>query len=185
MGVPFLIPLLSVAASGIGGSLANRRQIQTIFPTLSPEDETFSNILRSRLQTRLATPFDFSGFEAGGITNINRTFDPIRASLEARLTSRGLGDSPVAAAGETLLEQARGSEIANFLNQIPLLRRDFETSDLQLAENFLAGRRGQTSILPGNRAGGFFTSAGSVLAFLAGMGAFNRSPKKSGNEIHV
>lgn len=150
-------------------------QTNTTMPVEPPGYATLGDLLRSRAEQRLRSQFDTSGIEAGGIQDINSTFDPISMSVNNSLTSRGLAGSPVAGSADATLGAARGSQIAQFLNTLPQLRRQYENQDFAAASSLYNARpmgstQHGTVINPGSAAGGAFGSAAEMLAFLAGQG---------------
>lgn len=184
----FLLPLaIAAAGSAIGGALSNKKsartgtQSNTTTTTFNEPAEyrTLGDLLRSRIENRLRSSVDLGGYEAQGLTGINDAFAGAQTALNADLTSRGLATSPIAATAGTNLQAERGTNIAQFLNQLPLLRRQMEGEDLNAANAFYQARpRGTTvsqhgtQIVPGSAAGSAFGSAAEMLAFFAGQGLF-------------
>lgn len=185
MPFPLLIPLLTTAASGIAGALSNKKSARTgeqsgtstTMPVENHAYATLGDMLRARATERLRSSMDLSGLEASGISDINSTFDPVEMSVNNSLTSRGLGTSPVAGAADATLGAARGGSIAQWLNQLPTLKRQYQNEDFNAANMVFAGRPlGQTTqqqgtvVQPGSVAGGGIGSAAEMLAFMAGQG---------------
>lgn len=160
-------------AAAIGGALENRQGARTS-TTSTTENPTYAglgDLLRQRITDRLNSTYDMGGYAANGIQGINDAFGGAQTGLDASLTSRGLGTSPVAGAGEATLQAARGSNIAQFLNSLPQLRRDMQAQDLGLASNFYAQRpQTTTTVAPGSVAGGAFGSAAEMIAYMSGKG---------------
>jgi hypothetical protein len=173
--MPFpLIPLAIAGISGLAGAISNKKSARTSTsaPTIAPEFKTLSDLLRSRAEQNLRSSMDMSGIQAGGIQNINDTFGGIAQSQNNSLTARGLASSPVAATVDAGREQARGGNIADFLNTIPQMQRQFQTQDMNNASNVLRFGAGNTSVGPGSALGSGMGSAAEMLAFLKGMGQF-------------
>lgn len=176
MPFPLLIPLITAAASGIAGSLSNRKSARTstATPTTAPEDVGIANLLRDRLTTRLNTPFNLTGYETQGIQGINDAYSGITQSINNNLTARGLGSSPVAGTAMTNLNLARGGEQARFLNTLPQIQRGFEDQDINNIQAFLNARRGTQTVGAGSALGSGLGSAAEMMAFLAGQGLLRR-----------
>lgn len=112
----------------------SRTDTEQYAPEYSPlQSLLISNVMR-RLQSPSALP---AGYAATGIGNINNISQLLRSRLENDLTARGLAGSPVAAAASASGEQARGTNIAQFQNQLPILERELQNQDLAAAMNFL------------------------------------------------
>lgn len=183
----FLLPLAIAAGSGIAGALSNRKSARTgesVGTSTTTFNEpsgysTLGDLLRGRAESRLREQFDMSGIESSGITGINDAFAGAGESLNNSLTARGLGTSPVAGAGLTRLETGRAGSIAEFLQSLPLLRRQMENEDFAQANDFYSRRPlGQTTTQtgtftqPGSALGSGLGSAAEMLAFLKGQGIF-------------
>lgn len=195
----FLLPLAIAAGSAISGALSNKKsartgtQSNTTTTTFNEPAEyrTLGDLLRSRIENRLRSSVDLGGYEAHGLTGINDAFAGAQTALNADLTSRGLATSPIAATAGTNLQAERGTNIAQFLNQLPLLRRQMEGEDLNAANAFYQARpRGTTvsqqgtQVLPGSAVGSAFGSAAEMLAFLAGQGLFKGGGSPGYPNIH-
>lgn len=178
---PNLLPALATAGAGIAGGLSSRSGARTGTSTVSPVEpagySTLGDLLRSRAEARLRSSMDMGGFEASGIQNINDAFRGISDSVNNDLTSRGLGTSPIAGTAVTNVETARGGNIAEFLNSLPLLQRQMQDQDFQNANSLYANRpigQTQTAVQPGSAAGNAAGSAAEMLAFLQGQGLFSK-----------
>jgi hypothetical protein len=175
------LPLLALAAPSIasflGGLFANKhKQTSTTTPTTAPAYQGLEGLILKSIQQRLASPTGLpAGYEAGGIKNINNTYDLINQARENNLTARGLAGSPVAAAGDTRASTARAGDIVNFQSTLPLVQRQLQNEDLGLAGNVLSLGRGTTSTGEASGGGGLaggFTNLAQLLGFLYGKGAF-------------
>lgn len=174
--MPFpLIPAILAGASAIGSAISNKKgaRTSTSTPTIAPEFKTLSDLLRSRAEERLRSSVDLSGLASTGTQNINDAFAGGRLASENNLTARGLGTSPVAAAVGSDSDQARVGSIAQFLNTLPTLQRQFQDQDMAMAGNVL-GRfgTGTTGVGAGSALGSGIGSAAEMLAFLKGQGVF-------------
>lgn len=183
------LPAALGGASAVGGLLSNTKgartgqQTNTTVPVEPAGYATLGDLLRSRAVERLRSSMDMSGLEANGIADINSAFDPVEMSVNNSLTSRGLGTSPVAGAADATLGAARGGSIAQWLNQIPQIQRDYQSQDFAAANSVFASRplgstQSGTVINPGSAAGSAFGSAAEMLAFLAGQGLLGGGTKK-------
>jgi hypothetical protein len=142
----------------------------TTMPTLSPEYKTLADLLRSRVESRLSSMGpDLSGYQTSGIGDINTTFGGIQRSIANNLTARGLGTSPVAGAVGANLDIARGQKIADFMNQIPLLQRQFQNEDMANALQVLNLGRGATSVGPGSGFASALSAGGATFADILGI----------------
>ena len=151
---------------------------QQQMPVEMPEWKGLGDLLRSTITQRLQSPGDFlRGFEETGIGKINRTFDVMKGAQENRLTARGLAGSPVAAGSDLRFDLGRGSQIAGFQSQLPLLERDIQNQDIGLGMSLFGGRpmgqRGwgesasETTMTPS-----LMSSIMSMASMGAGLGAF-------------
>jgi hypothetical protein len=138
--------------------------------TTDPAYGGLQDMLLKMFQQKLSHPSSLpSGYEAGGISNINKTYDLIGQRSANDLTSRGLGTSPVAGVVEGNNQQARGSEITKFQQQIPLLNQQMQMQDMLHAMGLLGMGKG-TQTTQGGGLGGGLQSMGQILAYLYGGG---------------
>ena len=180
-GVPFtggaslLIPsLIGAGASVAGGLLANKGKSATT-PTMDPAYSPLQQQLLQMVRQRLQTSPDLGGYTAAGQGNINRSFDAVKQAQSNDLTARGLGTSPVAGNVDALRENARAGQSAQFLNTIPLLRRQMQAEDLGLGQNLLGlGRGTSTTTSTGGGLGGGAESLAQYMGYLMGKGAFKK-----------
>jgi hypothetical protein len=182
VGIAWLIPAITAAGSALSGWLSNRKQTntQTATPTLDPAYSGIQGMLLKQIQDRMAKPSALpAGYEAGQIGQINNTYGLVQQGLDNRMTARGLGSSPIAGAGETNLAMARAGDISKMQAGLPLLERQMQDQDLNLALQMMNTGRGQqaTSTTPGNAAAGGLTSMANMLAYLYGQGAFSTTKK--------
>ena len=179
-----LIPtLLTAGAAAAGGFLSNTKgartgqQTNTTTPIESPAYASLGDLLRARAEERLrGRSFDFSGYKAGGIQDINDVFRNAQTGLNADLTSRGLGTSPIAGTATAHLAGERAGNIAQFLSGIPELRRKYENEDFAAAGGVYATRpmgtqQSGTYTLPGSALAGGAASLAQMLAYLQTMKA--------------
>jgi hypothetical protein len=131
-------------------------------------------MLIDRATKRLGKPSSLpEGFETGGISTINKTFDAGKQSLENVLTARGLGTSPVAGSALGKYEGNRVGEVSRFRRDIPMFERQLRQEDEEEVLRLLGMGRGLT--FEGNRGGGAAGAAenlASMMGFLYGQGAF-------------
>ena len=181
----WLLPAIAGVGSLIGGALSNRGQrtsqtgTQTSMPALDPAfsglQGSILNMVQNRLSSGSALP---SGYGAGQISNINRTYNLAGQNLSNTLVARGLSGSPVAANAAANLQQARAGSIVDMERGLPLLEREMQNQDLASALQALQLGRGQTSTMSsastgaGNALGGGATSLMNMLSYLYGAGKF-------------
>jgi hypothetical protein len=184
-----LSSIIGAGASVAGGALANKSSSDsksTTTPTLDPAYGPLQTQVLSMIGKRLNSSNDLSGYQASGMSRINRTFDTLKQSQDNNLAARGLSASPVAGNVDAVRTAARGANLADFGNSIPLLQRDLQTQDLGLAGNVLGLGRGTTTTgtssgQSGGGAGGAATSLAAYLGYLNGKGAFgNKGPLGGG-----
>lgn len=185
------------AAGALGGALSNRAKTttstqnssynntSTSTPQLSPEQNSIYSLLTQNVMKRLQGQTPLAGYESTGLQNINSTSDAIRRSIEGRLASRGMLNSPMGATALSNLDVSRGTEAAQFRNSLPLLQNSLDLQNVGAAGTVFglrpfgstttsSGTGSGTNITnqPGNVAGGALGGLGSALGFLIGQGAF-------------
>lgn len=189
---PAIIAAAIAGGAGIGSSLINRSaartqptsstSTQTISPTEDPAFSPLKNALLQVSQKNLTAPLP-AGIEETGIRNINETFNLLGQNLESKLASSGLAGSPMAGNALTKLEIGRGGEIGKFRAGLPALERKYQDDALRQAMAFYAmqprgrtvtGAAEGTTTYPGSALGSGINDAGSMLAFLYGMGMFDK-----------
>ncbi len=142
-------------------------------PTMDPTYQPMRDQLLDLITKRLNSSTDLAGYSAGGQEGINHTFDLIKQSQGNDLTARGLSTSPVAGAVDATRENARGGQMATFLNSIPLLQRELQGQDIGMGADMLNFGRGTTTT--GSSGGGLGGVAGNLAAYigyLQGKGSF-------------
>ncbi len=137
----------------------------------APGYQTLADLLKQRATDRLNAYTDMGGYTANGISSINDAFRGVKTNSDANLTSRGLGTSPVASTADTNINLARGGNIAEFLNTVPLLQQQLQDQGLQAAQGVYAGAPRTTTQTgaDGGLSGGI-QSAHELLAYLNGKG---------------
>lgn len=175
----WVAPAVIAGISALSSWLSNRNKNNATQLPVTPEayqglEGTLINQIMKRLSGGSSLP---SGYEAGQIGGINRTYDLANQSLGNQLTARGLGQSPIAGAGAAQMQQSRAGDIVRMQQGLPLLERQLGNEDLDLARQVLGAARGvQTTSGAGGLAGGA-TSLANMLAFLYGSGAFGGGSK--------
>jgi hypothetical protein len=90
---------------------------------------------------RLASPTQApEQFAATGISNVNNVYNQVGKSLQSRLAAHGLTGGGVEGSGMATLEAARGGDVVNVLNQLPLIQRQWGQEDLANAMRMFALR---------------------------------------------
>lgn len=172
------IPIAMVASSVIGGLLNKKsNQTSTTTPTIAPEYQGLQAQMLDMVKRRLATSTDLSGYTAGGVRDINHTFDLAGQSTANALSARGLGGSPVAGAADASRNVARAGAIGNFRASIPLVQREMQGQDLGLAGSLLGFGRGSTStgnLSAGGGAAGSFENLAAMLGYMQATGQLGR-----------
>src|SRR2546423_1710152 len=103
--------IIGGGASVAGGVLANRgKSQQSQTPTLDPQFQPLQQMMLESIQKRMQNGGLPAAYETNGVRSINSTFDLARQNVDNSLTSRGLGQSPVAAAADTKWNTARAGE---------------------------------------------------------------------------
>lgn len=187
------LPAALGGVSALGGLLENTKGArtgtqtgtQTTTPGENPQFANMGNLLRSLYERRLNADVPLEGYEASGLQGINDAFAGVQQNLDANLTSRGLATSPVAGAAQSNLQAARGGQMAQFLNNLPLLRRQLQDQDIAQASAFYSAQPRPTTttqtgtfVQPGSAGGSAFSSAAEMIAYLAGKGLFGGGAKK-------
>ena len=214
--LPFVMPAVGLGLTALGSLFNKKKAAQqtsnqtqtgttsstsTTAPTvLGPEYASLQSAIMPSIMRRIQSPTGLPrGYEEQGINKINRTFDVGRMALDNRLTSNGLGRSPVAGAGMSNMERGRVSSIADFQTELPMVARDMQNQDLALAMQqmdfgrSLAGHSTSTTgnttgtstgkLDDGSGGGGFLGNMSSMLGWLIGQGAFNKKMKAPGGNI--
>lgn len=170
--MPFPLALLALSGlSALGGALSSKTK-QTTTPVLPAAYTPLQNTILQQMQARLTSPSALpAGFETGGIGAINRTYDLVGQGLANSLTARGLGSSPVAAAGETNAALRRAGDISTFRAGLPLIERELRTNDLNDAVRLLSISQGhQTVGTSGGGLAGSMSNLAGMLGFLLATG---------------
>lgn len=165
--------IIGGGASIAGGALAKKSSASSS-PTLDPNYRGLQASVLDLITKRLSGgPADMSGYTAGGISDINRTFDLTKQASDNSLTARGLATSPVAGVVDTNRNNARAGAITRFQNSVPLLQRELQTQDLELSNRLLGQGRGVTSTYSGGGgAAGSFENLAAYIGYLQGKGLF-------------
>lgn len=144
------IPLLSAFLPGLAGFLGGKPKPTTTTTDSSSTQQGNSNFnslnkpILSDLQEGLANPFvnalinryregapDLTSFTAGGLRDINTSADARNKITSNINASRGLSYSPYASTQQAAGEDSRLAQQNQFLQQIPLLKRQFEDQNIQ------------------------------------------------------
>ena len=176
-----LIPAIAGAATVAGDVIGNTAgaRTSTSAPVISPEFQPLATLLRNRATQRLQSGFDTAPLASTGISDINNVYSGIKQSIGNDLTARGLSTSPIAGTVGANVDLARAANITNFLNTLPMMQRQMQNQDLALAGNVLGEfGTGRTATGAGSALGAGLGSAGEVLAYLNGLGAF-QNPQTS------
>jgi hypothetical protein len=190
------LPVAMLGSSVISGLLANKdkeesssyweQQGSTTVKPVEPFGwSTINQLLRGQMLQRLQSPGgDISGYRATGLQDINSAYDLINQSLQNKLAAQGILGSPAAGPALSALEVGRGSEVSRFLSGLPLLERQLRNEDLESVLRYWAMRplgqqtlsqtsgtgTGTATMSSGGGAAGAFSSMGSMLGWMYGMG---------------
>lgn len=159
----FFVPGLGSLLGGLGGLFGSKPKSVTTnsnqtsetegdfssstSPVLSDMQSMLANLFGNGLADRYrAGPTDLSGYEAGGLSEINKGADLKSKIISNTLASRGLSYSPYAGAQLAQPESERVGQGVDFLNQMPLLQRQLQQQDLSgLIQGFGALPTGSTT----------------------------------------
>jgi hypothetical protein len=178
----WVAPAILTAGSLLGGLFANKAQQQTTSSSLDPAYSPLQAALMQSIMARLGQPSALPATYAASQTGkINKTFNLAGQTLQNRMTASGLATSPVAGAGQAMLQTGRAGAIASMQNNLPLLERQLQTQDIQLGQGLMGtAPRTTTTTQPGNVAGGGLTSMMNMLAYLYGKGALGTQKTGAG-----
>jgi hypothetical protein len=202
--MPF--PLIPAVISGIGalgglfggkksartGTTTNKGTVSTVSTSADQPEYTDLRDLMIRLATkRLGEGSSLLPYQAAGITNINRNAELARMGLLNRMTSSGLGGSPVQEAGLQNLEDRRFTDINQLENiQLPMLQRELQNQDFDAALRVFGQQRPTTTttgttdtiatgVEPGSALGSGLQTASGLLALLYGMNKLGQGTNPS------
>lgn len=209
------IPLIISGLSALAGALGSRKGAQTstqnqsstssssyndeasqdvnlaTMPEMDATQQFYRDYILKSLMDRYKSSTDLTGYTTAGLQNINTGAAAQRNALSQILASRGLSYSPAATSAMGRIESGRIGEQVGFLNQIPLLQRQFGNEDINNLANFFRtlptgqrqtgtttqrrfGTSGGTSTgtgvnqPAGNVLGGLFSGLGTGLAYTWG-----------------
>lgn len=156
----------------------------TSTPSFSPEFSPLLAQVMGMMKDQLNSGGLPEGYEAKGLSDINRSADLMRGGLNRRLAATGQLDSPVAGAAAGNLESARLGSVSDFLTETPLKEREMHSQDLAQSLALLGLGHGNTVTSTGTQ-NGTFTAGGpnavsqttgdmaQLLAYLQSSGAFS------------
>jgi hypothetical protein len=190
--MPFpLLPLL-LGGALIGGAIkggkgqkqtSEQKSTSTTTPTINPAFQGMQGLLMQNLMGRIGQRSSLGpGFAANRISNTNQVYKNLGQNQQNRMASAGLVGSPVAEAGARTLDIARGGDIVQGLNEIPLLENQQDMQNLDAATRFMNLGMGSTTNSSGSgmqqqpgsmlgAVGGGLGDMGALLGFLFGQGA--------------
>ncbi len=190
----FALPLVGAGISALTGLFGNKKpqtsttnSTTTNTPLLDPQQEFLKNLIGNEAVNNFRNgPGDLSGYEAGGLQQINQGADLKSKTAANILASRGLSFSPSSVQNLINPEADRLQQSSQFLSQIPLLKRQFQQQNLQqLMQSFgimptatTSTTKGTVTGNPANPIAGTLSGAGqgifAALPYL--MGQINNSP---------
>ena len=175
---------IAMAVSAFANWLANRKKKQqqeeqetstdessTTTPFYSPLHQRGINAALNAYLNRLNNPADLRGYELSGLRNINDNSAIRQKTVGNLMASRGLSYSPAGFNPMIGEETRRIGEMTNFENQLPLLRRQFQTEDLSGLGTLVAGLRSGLATTGTRNASGLSTTTGGSNAEGAAAGA--------------
>lgn len=184
------LPLILAGASGVSGLLGNRKKTststqessQSSTPNFDPNALNFRDSIIDQYMNQLQNPLDMSGFEFGGIENINKTRELQARQTKENLASRGIRGPALDFALNDVNNQ-RFSDIIGLKQQTPLLRHQMQNEILRNAGSFFStipygqsstSKSTATGTDPGNMGAGGLGNLTSTLAYFLGQGAFKK-----------
>jgi hypothetical protein len=124
----------SGTSSTTGDYGSTTRTSQESLPFLLQEYGPLGNLMRSTVESRLRSGSGLpAGYEQQGIRAINDSMRGVNTSLQDKLTSSGLLGGPAEVNLAAIAENARGGQIADFRSSLPLLGRQLQNEDLNMA----------------------------------------------------
>ena len=195
---------LMMGISGLGGLFGNRQQQQnqnintsgsqtggytgSTTPNLNPQAQGLLDPMISKYMSMLGGT-DLSGYQAGGVSDINKMANICNQNIQENLASRGVF-GPAASTAYAGSEGQRTGDISKFNQSIPLLQQQLTQQALQTGQGLFnmipygQSQQGTTEqqnqqqqravgTSPGNMLGGLFNTLGGILPQLYGMGLFS------------
>lgn len=172
----FAAPLIGMGISALTGLFGNKKPQQTTTnttststPDLDPQEAFLKNLIGNGAinDYKNGAP-DLSGYTANGLQNINKAGDMKSKIASNIVASRGLSFSPSSVQNLINPENDRLSQSTDFLNTIPLLKRQFEQQNLaQLMQSFSLMPKGSTTTSNSTQTG---NPANPVAGTLSGAG---------------
>lgn len=125
-----------------GGSTTSASQT----PNLSPIQQALINQFSKGASSLFSSAQNLNPYAASGLQTINKTGDLSQQILQNQLAARGQSFSPAAANAETSNTLNTVNQGSQFLNQLPLLQRQLQTSGLdELIKAFQVQPTGSTT----------------------------------------
>lgn len=163
-----------LAVSVVGGLIA-KTSTQSNMPQVSPAYAGLQGQILQQIQARLSQPVDLHGYEANGISTINKAYGAVKQTNDNNLSARGLSTSPVAANVDATRTTGEAGDVATFQNSVPLLAQQIQTQNLDEAGRILAGGTGSTGTMTsGGGLAGAATNLAGMMGYLSGKGAFGK-----------
>jgi hypothetical protein len=174
-GTQLLNAGIGTLAGAISNSAGARTQVQA--PVIAPEFQGLAGLLRQRAMDQLSMPTDTAGLTANAISGINDIYKGIGQSNSNNLTARGLASSPVAGNVDLQTNLARGGQITQFMNNLPLLQRQLASSDIAAGGDVLRFGTGSQTQLPGSALGGALSNLAGQLGYLNQQRLLSQRPQ--------
>jgi hypothetical protein len=122
------------STTGDYGSTSRTSSEQTTNPFLTAEYGPLGDLMRGVIESRLRSGSGLpAGYEQQGIRAINDTSAGVNTALQDKLTSAGLLGGPAEAVLTANAENSRGRSIADFRSQLPLVSRQLQNEDVNMA----------------------------------------------------
>jgi hypothetical protein len=168
---------LAVGLSAAGGALGNRKETttQTQNTNLTPEQQLLLKQLMEQ-QAKLSAGTDLTGYEAGQVSDINKTRALQLQNVQENAALRGITGDALGNA-ENSVDSQRYGDIVKLHQQIPMLQNQLETNALQTGQSLFTATPKNvvgTGTTPNNAVGGGLSNAAATLAYFLGQGAFKK-----------
>jgi hypothetical protein len=124
----------SGTSSTTGDYGSTTTSLQDVLPFLTNGSGGLGELMRGTIENRLKSGSGLpAGYEQQGIRAVNDSMAGVNTSIQDKLSSAGILGGPGEAALTAIAENARGGKIADFRSSLPLVQRQLQNEDLNLA----------------------------------------------------